>query len=202
MSLYKNNKAVSTVLFAAIFFMLTGCGLVDINEQAEIIENAGTIKGSVVNNSAFEGAIIISLFQKKDEFLNHKTNFKLPENGTFKITVLPDEYTVAAYVDSNENNKYDIGEAGKFYAALSTVHVGPMQTVKLDRITITGPPVELPDKSILISSEKKIVKNIGAVTTLNDSTFNKGNYSLGMWKPLDFIDNVGGGLFLLSPYDN
>ena len=201
MMIYNRKIRVSSILMPIIILLLTGCGLMDVNEQAGIIDNAGTIKGSVINRSNKKGPLIIVILQKDAEFLKKKTKLRAAEDGSFKITVLPDAYMLAAYVDSNENSKYDPGEAGRFYSDASVVQISEKQVIELSAITIVGPPKVIPNNLKLVSAEKKIVKNIGKVTTLNDSTFRSENYSMGMWKPLDFIEQVGGGLFLLSPYD-
>jgi pimeloyl-ACP methyl ester carboxylesterase len=45
------------------------------------------------------------------------------------------------------------------------------------------------------------ISNIGRVVSLNDAMFNRENYSLGMWTPVDFLEKVGGGLMFLQEYE-
>jgi len=201
MIIHKKNNLIFVIFLPIILFTLTACGLVEINKQAEIIDNFGTLKGSVKNNSQSKGSIIVGIFQKNDRFLKKKTKFKVPVDGNFKLSLPPNTYIVAAFVDSNENNKYDSGEAGQFYSSSAEVKIDSKQLVELSSLVITGVPKSLPDNIKLISAEAKIVKNIGKVTTLDDPSFTSDNYSMGMWKPLDFINSVGGGVFLLEAYD-
>lgn len=43
--------------------------------------------------------------------------------------------------------------------------------------------------------------NLAVVTTFDDPRFAQENGSLGFWKPLTFLRDVGLGLYFLEPYD-
>ena len=41
----------------------------------------------------------------------------------------------------------------------------------------------------------------GTVTNLNDPRFERKNGSVGLWRPYDFVFDVGVGVYFLEPYD-
>jgi pimeloyl-ACP methyl ester carboxylesterase len=71
----------------------------------------------------------------------------------------------------------------------------------VEELTIAG---ELPALSSSVKTEQRLalaVRNIGRVIRLDDPMFSRDSYSMGMWRPLDFLDRVGGGLLFLQNYE-
>jgi len=65
---------------------------------------------------------------------------------------------------------------------------------------IAGPPPAPPADIKTATRLRSSTENIGRVVPLDDPLFARDKYSLGMWKPLDFMKNIGGGLYFLQEY--
>lgn len=113
---------------------------------------------------------------------------------------------IGAYVDVNNDGEYQASEDANYYSVETgqpaPVVLKPGQTVEVPDIVIS---VKLPTLSGNESHRAEIhkfVEGIGRLVSLDDPRFVKRNYSLGMWRPMDFLDKVGGGLYFLQPYEN
>jgi len=139
-----------------------------------------------------------------DDEGEHLIRYKLsysPDTFEFK-GVEPGEYVLVAFNDRNADLIYQVGEpasseelrfrakGGGTYADL-TLHIDPAMSNTLSMSLDMSNSADLDFKRI----------SRGEITTIDDPRFSAENGSIGMWEPLRFIDEVGGGLFLLEPYD-
>jgi len=190
------------LLFVATIFMggLTGCSFLESKDQAATVESVGEIKGQVTNTGGQHGPIIVVAMQKEKGAVVKINKQIANEDGSYKFVLLPGNYLMAAYVDKNNNNRYDADEHGKSDFNAPTVKVISKKSVTFTPIVISGFPKALPAKSQVTAIQSKAMKNIGKVVKFDDPMFNQDNYSEGMWRPLDFLEKTGGGLFFLEPY--
>lgn len=180
---------------------LSGCSFFEIKDQAVKLSNIAQINGNVVNKSHQTGRIILVVFRKENQLLIKIGSSIAPEDGKFSLNVRPGSYLVMAYIDSNKNYKYDDGEYGKSYTGDDAVQLDANQKIVLPAIVIKGLP-EVATQNINLTSEKNgPYQKIGVIVNLSDPELAEENYSLGMWRPLEFINKIGGGVFLLEPYD-
>ncbi len=179
---------------------LSACSLFEYKEQAEIVSNAGFIQGEVKVKSKQIGEVMVVRFQENNGILVLEDKIPLAEHGRYEFVTLPGKYLIAAFIDKNNDGQYQDGEHGNFHVDPLHFVVEPRGTTIVPVITISGEPPEL--TAGLVSKENLVpaTKNIGRVVSLNDPIFSPENYSMGTWKPLDFLDQVGGGLFMLQPY--
>lgn len=54
------------LIFCSLLVVVTGCSLIEIQNQAEIIENAGVVKGNVKLTGSQTGHVIVSRYQMKN----------------------------------------------------------------------------------------------------------------------------------------
>ena len=191
-----------TVLLSCIVLCLTfsGCSLLKIKEQTERIENVGEIKGSVTVSGAQKGSVIVLRFRDENgtPVLNYHSN--AADNGDYQFYVAPGNYYIAAFVDQNNDRQYQKSEHGNFFGVPNIISVQGRETIELEPIQISG-IVPKPEIEAKVRVElRESLKNIGKVTSMENPTFTQDNYSLGMWRPVDFLEQIGGGLFFLQPY--
>jgi pimeloyl-ACP methyl ester carboxylesterase len=72
--------------------------------------------------------------------------------------------------------------------------------------TLSLPPIKFYKENVNyeLAYEKfigKQISNIGLIKNIDDPMFIDKNVSLGMWKPLDFMNDIGGGVFMTEPYN-
>jgi pimeloyl-ACP methyl ester carboxylesterase len=191
--------------FAVVPFMLvalSACGLKDISRQIDTVDNVGVIKGKVDVKSPQKGPVVVLRFQVSDKVFTLENQVIASGTGNYEFTVEPGEYLVAAFIDVNQDGRFQRGqEHGNFSTDPLTFTVGERETVELETIVIRGDPPVLADDQRVIIAQSEINKSIGKVVSLDDPMFKRDNYAMGMWRPLDFLNSVGGGLLFLQDYD-
>ncbi len=66
MNLFPNNSKSIVRNFIALFislFIVWGCGLMEIKEQIEIVDNTGVLKGKVIVKSNQKGPVVVVQFR-------------------------------------------------------------------------------------------------------------------------------------------
>lgn len=195
------NKYAALFVCVIWTLIVSGCSLLEIREQSSVVESVGAIKGSISIDSPQKGKVIVLLFLVENETPALVAQVPSSENGTYQFNVGPGTHYIAAFIDINNDGQYQKNEHGNLWGSPSAVVVAEKATVTLDPIHISGVVPETGRKDKVRHKLLDIVKNIGHVTTMTDPKFTAENASMGMWRPLDFLEQVGGGLFFLQPYD-
>ena len=192
--------------FLYILFCLSllfcGCSIWEIREQTKQIESIGSIKGSVEFDGKQTGPIIVLRFLDENGLPVFQSKVIATEKGEFAFSVLPGEYYIAAFIDSNRDGIHQPDEYGNYYGNPSPITIVPQQTVILEPIIITGTFPKLQTDVKPLIKTKRVWTNIGQIAELNDSRFQRANYALGFWKPGDFLDKAEGGVFFLEEYQD
>ena len=191
------------VLFS-LLINLNGCSLVEISEQVRKAEGIGSIKGSVQRTSSQQGNIIIDLYYLKDKTYIMDSFARVDQNGEYQFDRLPGTYYLAAYIDNNYDGEYQEGEHEGIYSfnngKPAPVIVYSGQTTSLPSFSISENSPQLDSKYTIQYVKEKGPLNIGQLTRLDSQLFERNNYSMGMWKPIQFLEQVGAGLFFLEEY--
>jgi pimeloyl-ACP methyl ester carboxylesterase len=166
-----------------------------------MIGTMGTIRGKVANASDHTGPVIVYRYTKKEGVFSLESKVPADEQGGYRFGVSPGTYYIAAFIDIDQDSVLHQDERWNFYGKPTEITVAAGQTVILETLTITNVPPVLPEGTKYENRLMLSVANIGRVVSLNDPLFNRGNHSLGMWRPLDFLDQIGGGLFFLQDYE-
>jgi pimeloyl-ACP methyl ester carboxylesterase len=166
-----------------------------------MIGTMGTIRGKVANASDHTGPVIVYRYTKKEGVFSLESKVLADEQGGYRFGVSPGTYYIAAFIDIDQDSVLHQDERWNFYGKPSEITVAAGQTVTLEALTITNVPPVLPEGTKYENRLMLSIANIGRVISLNDPIFNRGNHSLGMWRPLDFLDQIGGGLFFLQDYE-
>jgi pimeloyl-ACP methyl ester carboxylesterase len=188
-------------------FGLAGCSLLEIREQARITSTIGLIKGKIIfsTNVQQKGAIEVRQFFYEDGTYVSRSYAMANSSGEYQFQSQPGTYFIAAYVDANNDGEYQDWEDANYYSVETgqpaAVVLRPGQTVKVPDIVISGELPTLSDTGRHRADIHKFVEDIGQTVTLDDPRFSKSNYSLGIWRPMDFLAKVGGGLYLLQPFE-
>lgn len=186
------------------FFTTSSCALLDIHKESEMAKDVGLIKGKVSLDIKSQGPVIVKRYYlEKATYISDSFIHATPE-GTYLFYSLPGTYYIAAFIDTNKDGEYQQNEPGNYYSLTAgiptAVTIKPGESVEVPEMTIAGLPTALVNGKTSKTVHPKIIANIGKVTSLYNPIFNVSNYSLGMWQPLKFINQVGGGLFFLQEY--
>ncbi|WP_101757224.1 triacylglycerol lipase [Oceanicoccus sp. KOV_DT_Chl] len=191
-------------LTAAVLIFTSGCSLYDTKVQLDSIQKTlSQLTGEIVNKSGVSGPVYAVLLEELDLQIGWREEVLTDQEGRYALSTLTGKFYVGAFIDANSDGKYqqdepaaivqdDNGLPLRYDITEQSQHSVPTLVVSSrlnkaygrDVVDITGAPYA----------------NIGKPISLNDPVFAEANLSMGMWKPLDFLEQVGGGLFFLEPY--
>jgi len=187
-------------LLGLLLFISSGCALMRAKEQVEVIEKAALIKGTVNISSSQKGPVVVVCLSESNRVFIQKTRTHVSAKGHYKFSVLLGNYIIAAFIDVNRDGHFQVGEHGHYHSEPLILHVQAGEQVTVPPLLISGDPSPRPVDIETAVDFVPIIKNMGKVKRLSDPLFSKDNCAMGMWQPLDFLQKVGGGLFMLQDY--
>ena len=165
-------------------------------------ENVGVINGRVEVTSDQNGPIVVYRFENRYGVLVLEDQVIATSSGRYQFIAEPGEYLVAAFIDSNNDGVFQReSEHGNFRLNPLTFRVEGGETLDIETIVISGDAPALPDGASVVVDKRPFIKNVGKVVSLHDPALERSNYDLGLWRPIDFIDNVEAGLLFLQEFD-
>ncbi|MCK4674459.1 MAG: alpha/beta fold hydrolase [Gammaproteobacteria bacterium] len=195
-------KKVLLYLYMAL--LLSACSLPEIAKQSEIMNSLGQITGEVTVTVKNDAPVHVVIFKRNNGFLDLINHSLVDSDGKYILHVIPDTYFIAAYVDTNNDETYQFGEPASYLGIEDLepikVHVNAGEKVSAEKITVSGSIKNRVSVNRNWASPLHN-KNIGRIVSLNDPIFHRENAEMGLWKPLDFLNSIGGGLFFLQEFD-
>ena len=175
-------------------------------------EPTSALMGNVSGQMTEDGPLIVAVFSKryfKDQNVQATQLIdyvSMPAPGPYIIFVAPGQYSIYAFVDSNQNYILEPEELVGQHGAPDIMSVKEHQVVgRLDiDIDLTGRE----RFEFAVSLQKMPLREIndrslenGGVVGLDDAIFFKKNGELGFWQPDEFIMKFGADIYALEPYD-
>jgi pimeloyl-ACP methyl ester carboxylesterase/uncharacterized protein (DUF2141 family) len=196
-----SHRFISLILLGGVL-ALSGCSFTEIYNQTKLVDNLGTIKGMIRVTSDQKGPIIVLRFLDEDGIPVLNRSAIANEKGEYEFPSVPGQYYIAAFIDVNNDGKYQTAEHGNFYGAPTTIGIAQNKTAIVETITISG-TVPRPETEFKpIDKTLAIWKNIGTVVSIADPRFTPENYYDGLWRPIDFLKQAEGGVFFLQEYND
>ena len=208
---YTNIKNVNSgtlitiiMLNLSVTLLLSACSLPEIKKQSEIMNSLGGLTGEINVTVKDDAPVHVVLFKKDNGSLDLVDHYPVGADGKYIFHVIPDTYFIAAYMDTNNDEIYQLGEPASYLGILDVepreIRVNTGEKIVVEGFTISGSI-----KSRVSENTKwsypKYDNNIGKVVSLDDPIFHRENAAMGLWRPLDFINDIGGGLFFLQKFD-
>jgi hypothetical protein len=185
----------------------SGCNFIALHQNVEIYEQHVRLSGQLWNPSPQKRPVIVLLYQvlnQKKQLISYRIYHK-PDR--FQFMVLPGQYVIEGFEDANQDLIYQDTEWAAYYGAPSVITMEPTQD-QLNLNLKLEPPgstvlKEFPNLASPASRAKLQLPNIrfGEIITLQDSRFSEDKGRLGLWEPLRFVQEVGGGLYFLEGFD-
>ncbi|PKG83876.1 hypothetical protein CXF85_10290 [Colwellia sp. 75C3] len=200
-SFKKTTEIISVIL---IILSLSACSLRTIKEQSTRFDKLAKISGKVSATYKTDSPIVVAVLTFDDAKIDIIKQKLVDGNGNYQFNLLPGEYLVGAYIDSNNNQVRDQYESAAMHNELderfTKINLSENQEFTLPLLEISK------DQNIgttqkVAYSRSKVRKNIGRVISLDDAMFSKENTTMGLWRPFDFSKKIGGGLMFLQEYD-
>lgn len=199
------------VLSAAIcigILLISGCNMFALREELKVIDQNMLLHGKIISTSPHHKPVIVLLYELKPsgkELVSYSIYHKL---GTFNFLQLPGRYIIAAFEDANEDLIYQRNEYAGYYGDPTIIDLeagkdtGPLNVTLRppDEITLAESP-DLSSPSSKITLDYTKIK-AGEVTGLDNPQFAMENGVTGFWEPVRFLNEIGGGVYFLEPYDS
>ncbi len=194
-------KSTTALIPLALLLLLASCSLKDIKEQTNVIEEASTVTGEIFNKSQESGDVYLKIYKKHDEEVELANQY-LVEGNTYKTTLIPGVYMFSAFVDVNGNEQFDLGEPSAYISddkyQIRMIDVREKKINSIETIFIKDAVHSYADEAR--KNVAKSTQNIGRVISLDDPMFDNDIQMAGFWRPIDFLQDVGGGLMMLQEY--
>jgi hypothetical protein len=200
------TRRCRTRLLAAAVLLLSGCALWGLHEDVTRLEKLALVGGHVSRAPEEDAPIVVVLLAGARPAVID--SFVLERSGAYYFTVPAGTYRIAAFVDRHRDLVYqpDTDPAG-VYGAPTEVRVADGQKVgNLDlRIDAAAHvrldfPISAADVGVRGTKELPPIE-LGEVVTLDDPRFAPENGDTGLWRPVEFLFDVGAGFYLLEPFD-
>ncbi len=194
-----------------VLLLLNSCVFFDLEKEMAEYEKTSGLVGQVNGTISEKYPVVVVLYKEEEQGLAVSQYLITDETRHFSFLVQDGVYYISAFEDSNRNFIYDENEicgyagspdgilANAKERAVKNVKRKPLLDIELKESSQypAAMPRDVADGDFVVKSFKKL----GVVTTLDDEIFVQKNGSLGYWKPLSFLKNVGVGIFFLEPYD-
>jgi len=181
-----------------------GCALLHARSQVSRIEEARIIRGGVAGSQG-ASVVVVALEQPEQRITDF---FVLDGDGEYTLLVAPGRYRVLAFADRNGDRIHQLDEPAAYLKAPPVLEIGDRVLNAGFGVTLPASPGDPPGASIDLA-DPDLDANVGfgrtspgAVVPLSDARFARANGEKGLWRPADFLQEPGGGLFFLEPYDD
>ena len=209
LELLKNTKPFLplAILAGILMGVFPGCNFIALHENVEIYEQHVRLSGQLRNPSPQKNPVIVLLYQVLDQ-KKHMVSFRiyhLPDR--FQFMVLPGQYVIEAFEDANRDLIYQHTEWSGYFGTPSVIAIEPNQDQLNLNVTLEPPGIAVLKESPNLSSPAsrpgiQLPKlSFGEIVNLKDSRFTEDKGRLGLWEPLRFDQEVGGGLYVLEAVD-
>lgn len=198
------RNLLTRIALCSLIAQLGACQLHEIKQQTKAVEDVVTISGTVERQVSDDQQIYVQIYKKQDQGVKLVAQTPLKSDGSFSVDTLPGKLIVAAYIDNNDNQDYDTGEPAAHLSDTGNqprvIDVPPGQKLQDQTITISGDATI--EKTFVVSNGvSKLRANLGKIVSIDDPMFLMDNAATGLWRPVDFVQQIGGGLLFLEEYD-
>ncbi|MES9860667.1 MAG: alpha/beta fold hydrolase [Candidatus Thiodiazotropha sp. LLP2] len=198
------NVIISLVTTLFLSVVSSGCSLLEISQQTKDVNQAGTISGSVAVESGSDAPVTILLFTKQDFAPQLERKYSLQGAGEFRFYAREGSYYVAAFQDTNRDNLYQQIEPATIFGGDDIFNATALTLdsnghIELGKLLLKDPISKNVNRDNISFDIKQ--DHTGETVSLDDARFSREIGSLGLWKPISFVDQVGIGLYMLSSYE-
>lgn len=190
---------------------LSGCMFRDLDRNLRQFNRNGFLVGAVhiaASDGEPESAPIVAFAYRGDGADAEVVDwFMLARPGPYFLVAPVGRYRVAAFEDRNRSYTYDPGEPAALLRDGAVIESRPGEVTRgLDMVLRRDAATPLPVSIALpIGSEPGVDAlpnpRLGEVVGLDDPRFSAAAAATGLWRPVDFLFDVGAGIYFLEPYD-
>lgn len=195
------------ILSVILCFVLSGCAFIALEKEVALLDQTSRLEGTLTTTSPHKKPFVVLLYQFQDNEKKLVAYSIHHTPGTFTFVRLPGRYLIAAFEDANEDLVYQPTEYAGYVGNGSILTVKPgVALLHLD-LTLKHPDeVTLAEAPALNSPATKAQHDFskiqaGEVVAIEDERFSLKKGKQGLWEPIQFLRDVGGGVYFLEPFD-
>lgn len=191
---------------AGALALLSSCALLNLQRDLQRYAASGAVAGTVLHEETNDSVVVVfALKETPDAWVaNNYVHLATAEDFLIRLSA-GGRYAVGAFVDRNDNLRPDDDEpavlasdpivVGQGWKGVTKIRLALEPDSRLDQRTAEAlqglPQVE----------QRPLPVAVGEVADLDDERFSAESGSMGLWRPFEFLVNVGIGVFFLEPYD-
>jgi pimeloyl-ACP methyl ester carboxylesterase len=197
------SKSVPICVALAMALLAGACGFRTLRKDIEWAAQQAALEGQAEVRGTGGSPIVIAVYsvgakQIVDLFL-------LPRPGPFFFALPAGTYQLAAFEDRNRDLSYQPGEEPAVLASDLILRPGERRT-GLDLTIDPSSTSRIPFPVSALSAGRRDIDQfpalqLGTLVDIDDPRFSEENAKLGLWDPLQFLFNVGAGVYFLEEYD-
>jgi pimeloyl-ACP methyl ester carboxylesterase len=188
-----------------------GCVFLGVREQQQEIEALARLGGLVSTVQPSAHPLVVLLVRSEGESQSLFDHFVVEGGARWAFVVSPGVYSLGAFEDANENLAYDPGEralrpqAGPRFVLASGQHLDGVELRIPDESADVAGPIDIAALQARTAHEQLglslgQLSVEGEVVSLDDPRFDPANGTLGLWRPLDFVLDVGPGIYFVEEH--
>ena len=189
--------------------LLSGCMFHRLGRDLEQAREHAVLGGSVRTEGPTDLPILVVVYageRGREKLVDY---FVMAGPGRYYFLVPAGTYRLAAFVDVNRDFAYQPGvdPAALLHGGEPVGVRGETTRDDLDIEIRDGGSAPIPlsfssaDAEGLVEGSQSDLRFVGAVTRIDDPRFSDENARRGLWQPVDFVRQVGAGVYFLEPYD-
>jgi len=203
---------------AVAMLICTGCVFQDVRTQQSKMETFCRIDGSVSAGQA-TNPVLVGLVRHDGGDLENRANWSLVDHfvlespGRWMFRAGPGTYGLVAFVDLNADGVYQPGEPFMPVDTNELVTCDSRHTHSELALFITAEgrsriegeidfmKFQARTANVQLNQSLGAMTAYGVVTTFEDPRFGEEHATNSLWRPYDFIFDIGPGVYFLEPYD-
>ena len=173
-----------------------------------VLQSFAILRGRVSVEPKPEAPIVVVLYTGAAGQERIVDDYVQGRPGEYFFVVPPGEYRIAAFEDRRGDLSYRraVDPAARFNEGETVSAVAGRQTGGLD-IFLRADTSERLEFDFVVSPDSDHgrddlpTQHVGEIVTLDDTRFSNENAAMGLWRPAEFLFDIGPGIYFLEPYD-
>jgi pimeloyl-ACP methyl ester carboxylesterase len=196
-------KSLAICVVLTVALLALGCGFRTLRKDIEQVAEQAVLEGHVRVRGSEGTPLVIVVYNVTAKQIADL--FLLPRPGPFFFVLPAGKYQLAAFEDRNRNLSYEPEEEPAVVATELFLQAGERRSGP-DLIINSGSTARIPFVVKALSPERRGIDQLpalqlGTIANIDDRRFSDENGKLGLWNPLQFLFDVGAGIYFLEEYD-
>jgi pimeloyl-ACP methyl ester carboxylesterase len=192
-----------------VALLLSGCMFQQLERNLTQARGYAVLRGSVRTDHPTDLPILVLVYAGdlgREQLID---DFVMAGPGRYYFVLPAGAYRLAAFVDANRDFAYEPGvdpsallHEGEPVQALGATTRDDLdievREASRERIPVAFPSLDGDGPG---AGSQADLRFVGVVTRMDDPRFSSQNGRRGLWEPVDFVREVGAGVYFLEPYD-